>query len=97
MRFEKVQAYPDAILPTRGTERAGGYDLYAAEDTVIPGYQENINELKNAYQISLRDKREGHGIDWEQNILPQILKNCSQMKIKLLIFKPVPLYREKIG
>jgi dUTPase len=40
MRFERVQAYPDAILPTRATEKAAGYDLYAAEDTVIPSYLE---------------------------------------------------------
>ena len=73
MRFERVQAYPDAILPTRGTERAGGYDLYAAEDTVIPGYQEIINEFERAYNKSIRNK----DIDWAQNILPQILKNCS--------------------
>lgn len=73
MRFERVQAYPDAILPTRATEKAGGYDLYAAEDIVVPGYQEIINEFEKAYNRSLRNK----DIDWEQNILPQILKNCS--------------------
>ena len=95
MRFERVQAYPDAILPTRGTERAGGYDLYAAEDTVIPGYQEIINELKNAYQISLRDKREGYGIDWEQNILPQILKNCSFDCRPTLVPTGIKIYLDK--
>lgn len=76
MQFERIQAYPDAILPTRGTEKAGGYDLYAAEDTVIPSYQEVINELEMAYNQFLRNKNT-IGIDWEQNILPQILKNCS--------------------
>ena len=72
MRFERVQVYPDAILPTRGTAQAGGYDLYAAEDTVIPSYSEIIQELKNAYHETLI-----MGVDWAQNILPQILKNCS--------------------
>lgn len=95
MRFERVQKYPDAILPTRATEQAGGYDLYAAEDTVIPGYQEIINELKNAYQISLRDKREGHGIDWEQNILPQILKNCSSDCRPTLVPTGVKIYLDE--
>lgn len=76
MRFERVQAYPDAILPTRGTEKAGGYDLYAAEDTVILSYQEIINEFKSAYNESIKNK-DIMGIDWAQNILPQILKNCS--------------------
>lgn len=95
MRFERVQAYRDAIIPTRATEQAGGYDLYAAEDTVIPGYQEIINELKNAYQISLRDKREGYGIDWEQNILPQILKNCSFDCRPTLVPTGVKIYLDK--
>ncbi|KAI3618413.1 hypothetical protein CBS9595_002776 [Malassezia furfur] len=29
-------AYPLAKIPTRGSSQAAGYDLYAAEDTVIP-------------------------------------------------------------
>lgn len=95
MRFERVQAYPNAIIPTRGTKRAGGYDLYAAEDTIIPSYQEIIQELKNAYQISLRDKREGYGIDWEQNILPQILKNCSFDCRPTLVPTGVKIYLDK--
>jgi len=38
MKFEKVSRYPDAILPIRSTEFAGGYDLFAAEDITIPSY-----------------------------------------------------------
>ena len=72
MKFERVQKYPDAIIPTRATEFAAGYDLYAAEDITIPSYSEIIQELKNAYQKTLI-----MGTDWAQNILPQILKNCS--------------------
>lgn len=29
-------AYPLAKIPTRGSSQAAGYDLYAAEDTVVP-------------------------------------------------------------
>jgi len=37
-RFERVAAYPDAILPRRATISSAGYDLFLAEDTVIlPG------------------------------------------------------------
>jgi dUTPase len=63
MKFERVTQYPNAILPTRGTEYAAGYDLYAAEDTVIPGYQEIINEFERAYNRSIRNK-DIMGIDW---------------------------------
>lgn len=55
MRFERVQAYPDAILPTRATEKAAGYDLYAAEDTVIPSYLEMMKQIELANEPNLDD------------------------------------------
>ena len=48
MKFERVAAYPDAVIPTRATEKAAGYDLYAAEDTVIPSYWQMMQELQQA-------------------------------------------------
>lgn len=30
-------SYPSARLPTRGSEFAAGYDLYSAEDVILPG------------------------------------------------------------
>ena len=48
MRFERVQAYPDAVIPTRATEKAAGYDLYAAEDTIIPSYWVMMQKLEQA-------------------------------------------------
>ncbi|CAO1639406.1 unnamed protein product [Sympodiomycopsis kandeliae] len=30
-------AYPNAQLPTRGSELAAGYDLYSAESVILPG------------------------------------------------------------
>ena len=48
MRFERVQKYPDAVIPTRATEKAAGYDLYAAEDTVIPSYIEMMRDIEYA-------------------------------------------------
>lgn len=53
MRFERVQAYPDAIIPTRATEKAAGYDLYAAEDTVIPSYLEMMKQIELANEPNL--------------------------------------------
>ena len=79
MKFERVTAYPDAIIPSRSTEFSAGYDLYAAEDTVIPSYQEIINELEDAYHKTFI-----MGNDWAQNILPQILKNCSNCRPTLV-------------
>lgn len=33
MKFERVSAYPDAVLPTRATKGSAGYDFTVAEDT----------------------------------------------------------------
>ena len=35
-RFEKVGKYEEVTIPTRATENSAGYDLSAAEDTVVP-------------------------------------------------------------
>lgn len=55
MRFERVQKYPDAVIPTRATEKAAGYDLYAAEDTVIPSYLEMMKQIELANEPNLDD------------------------------------------
>jgi dUTP pyrophosphatase len=34
-RFERVKAYPDAILPERATTNSVGYDMYCACDTEV--------------------------------------------------------------
>ena len=36
MKFEKVSAYPNAVLPTRATKGSAGYDFTVAADTVCP-------------------------------------------------------------
>lgn len=48
MRFERVAKYPDAIIPTRSTRLAAGYDFYAAEETVIPSYWQMMKKLDDA-------------------------------------------------
>ena len=41
LKMEKINTtlVPGAIIPTRGTDGAAGYDLYALEDTVINCFQ----------------------------------------------------------
>ena len=51
MRFERVTKYPDAIIPVRSTEKAGGYDLFAAEDTIIPSYGEIMPKLREQFDL----------------------------------------------
>ena len=49
--FEKISKYAKdegVIVPTRATKGAAGYDFYAAEDTVIPPYEEVIGSWENA-------------------------------------------------
>ena len=49
-RFEKVSKYADIELtmPSRATEYSAGYDLYVAEDTIIPPISEHIHAMKTA-------------------------------------------------
>lgn len=46
-KFEKVSKYKDIdiAMPERKTSGAAGYDMVAAEDTVIPPYEEHIKNL----------------------------------------------------
>lgn len=48
--FEKVSKYADIELtmPSRATEYSAGYDLYVAEDTIIPPINEHIHAMKTA-------------------------------------------------
>ena len=45
--FEKI--VEDAILPTRATKDSAGYDLYAAEDIIIPSYYSQAEILGYQY------------------------------------------------
>lgn len=37
-RFERVAAYPNAILPIRETKDSVGYDMFCAEETIVPAH-----------------------------------------------------------
>ena len=47
-RFEKVTKYKneDIAMPVRKTVKAAGYDMVAAEDTLVPPYSALMEELK---------------------------------------------------
>lgn len=53
MRFERVQKYPDAIIPTRSTELAAGYDFYAAENVLIPSYWDIMSKIREEFDNGL--------------------------------------------
>lgn len=38
-RFERIAAYPNAVLPIRETEHSAGYDMFCAEETIVPPHQ----------------------------------------------------------
>lgn len=54
--FEVVSKYADAglELPMRKTEYSAGYDLVAAEDTVIPSYYNMVNELLENLAVEIK-------------------------------------------
>lgn len=46
--FEKVSRFKDSpvVMPKRGTSEAAGYDMYAAEDAIIPPYSELYHNMQ---------------------------------------------------
>lgn len=54
--FEVVSKYADAglELPVRKTEYSAGYDLVAAEDTVIPSYYNMLNEVLENLVVEIK-------------------------------------------
>lgn len=49
IKFEKVSRFEDVILPSRATKDSAGYDLYAAEDIIIPAYSNHLDTLNKYY------------------------------------------------
>ena len=52
-KFEFVEKYKDCglPLPTRATKNAAGYDLYVAEDTVVPSFFGMRNDLIDSHGL----------------------------------------------
>ena len=45
MKFEKVSRFEDVKMPERKTALSAGYDMYVAEDIIIPPYDELFTEM----------------------------------------------------
>ena len=43
--FECVTGYEDSRIPVRKTANSAGYDFFAAEDIIIPAYEDLCNEI----------------------------------------------------
>lgn len=56
MKFEFVKRFEDAglELPVRKTEHSAGYDLIAAEDTIIPSMYNMMNEVLENIAVEIK-------------------------------------------
>lgn len=56
MKFEFVEKYKDAGLglPVRKTEHSAGYDLVAAEDTIVPSMFNMMNEVLENIVVEIK-------------------------------------------
>lgn len=63
-KFEVVSKYADAglALPTRKTEYSAGYDLAAAEDIIIPPYENHVAAMALACPVI--DTNEPKDLEW---------------------------------
>lgn len=90
MNFERIETYPDAIIPLTSGNLSAKYIFCAAEDTYIPSYtREIVPALNNAYLFSTEAKMRNDPkwqelfdlqIDESQNIYPQLLSYYPNMK-----------------
>lgn len=51
LKFQKLN--PDAKIPTRGTDGAAGYDLYLAEDLVLPTSFEEVRMARFGIAVEI--------------------------------------------
>lgn len=71
MLIDFVKMHPDAIVPTRGSRFAAGYDLYAIEDvTLLPGEKYKFRsgiaiELPPGCFGSVKSRS---GVSWKQDL-----------------------------
>ena len=79
--FEKISKYKNdegVTLPTRKTQDSAGYDFVAAEDTIIPSYQDQILE-HFTLQIAQKAQAEFETSEaWEAS-LPYTLEQISAL------------------
>lgn len=63
-KFEVVSKYADAglTLPERKTKYSAGYDMVAAEDVIIPPYEDQV--AKMALSMNLMDANEPKDLEW---------------------------------
>ena len=63
-KFEVVSKYADAglAMPTRKTQYSAGYDLAAAEDIIIPPYENQVAIM--ALSNNVMDANDAKDLDW---------------------------------
>ena len=71
IKLEIIKLTKNAIIPTRGSSRSAGYDLYSAENIIIPAHGKGL--VKTDIQIKLPRGSYGRiaprsGLSWKYHI-----------------------------
>lgn len=71
IKLEIIKLTENAIIPTRGSSRSAGYDLYSAENIIIPAHGKGL--VKTDIQIKLPRGSYGRiaprsGLSWKYHI-----------------------------
>jgi dUTP pyrophosphatase len=91
MTFQVLRMVPEARLPTRGSEKAAGYDLYAAEDMTIKANGRGL--VSTGIAMTIPDGYYGriaprsglavkHGLDVGAGVIDSDYSSC----VKVLLF-----------
>ena len=60
IKFETVSRFENSdyyLIPTRKTEASAGYDMYVAEEIVVPSWADLFTKMENAYAYDLMTAR----------------------------------------
>jgi dUTP pyrophosphatase len=102
MKIPFKKLHPDAQMPTKGSEGAAGYDLYANEDAVVPSEygvaNQNWNPIKTGISISIPKghygriaPRSGLAVKYGINVLAGVVDSDYRGELGVVLHNSHPI------
>ena len=76
IKFETVSRFENSeidLIPTRKTEASAGYDMYVAEEIVVPSWAELFTKMETTYALTARSLEEMAKITKELKCKPTLV------------------------
>ena len=76
IKFETVSRFKNSeidLIPTRKTEASAGYDMYVAEEIIVPSWAELFTKMETTYELTARSLEEMAKITKELKCKPTLV------------------------